>query len=107
MNDNSDMDESPPPQPDAPQPVSPQRRLQELRSIPEKDRTDAQWDEMNELEIMLASSNRAGAPDPNLRREAGGQRNGQRPQQHSRGGGQPGGHRNNNQNRNRQNRGRR
>jgi hypothetical protein len=48
-----------------PQPVSPQRRLQELRAIPERDRTDAQWDELNEIEIALASANRAGGPNPN------------------------------------------
>lgn len=37
----------------------PRRRLQELLAIPERDRTDAQWDEINELEITLASANRA------------------------------------------------
>ena len=39
-------------------PVPPRRRLQELLAIPERDRTEAQWDELNELEITLASSNR-------------------------------------------------
>jgi hypothetical protein len=38
---------------------SPRRRLQELLAIPERERTDAQWDEINELEITLASANRA------------------------------------------------
>ncbi len=40
------------------QPTSPRRRLQELLAIPERQRTDAQWDEINELEITLASVNR-------------------------------------------------
>jgi hypothetical protein len=39
-------------------PLSPVReRLQALQAIPERDRTDEQWDEMNELEIALASEN--------------------------------------------------
>jgi hypothetical protein len=47
----------------APQNVSPRRRLQELQSIPERDRTEAEWDELHELEISLAPGNRAdGAP---------------------------------------------
>ena len=41
-----------------PQPVPPRRRLQELLAIPDGQRTDEQWDELNELEIMLASGNR-------------------------------------------------
>jgi hypothetical protein len=68
---NSAMDES--------QPISPRDRLRALQAIPERQRTDAEWDELNELEIKLASGNREGAP-----------------QQHARGnvpapGGQPGG----------------
>ncbi|MBW7860728.1 MAG: hypothetical protein H3C33_06470 [Rhodocyclaceae bacterium] len=51
-----------------PQPISPRRRLQELLAIPDSQRTDAEWDELNELEISLAPGNREGAPDPNLRR---------------------------------------
>ena len=47
-----------------PQPTSPRARLQALQAIPERQRTDAEWDELNELEIMLASSNREGAPQP-------------------------------------------
>ena len=58
-----------PPPPPQEQPVPLQRRLQELRAIPERDRTDAQWDELNEVEIALASANRPGAPDPNIRHE--------------------------------------
>jgi hypothetical protein len=37
------------------------RRLQALLQIPEKERTEAQWDEINELEIGLASGNRPDA----------------------------------------------
>jgi hypothetical protein len=50
------------------QPVSPRRRLQELLAIPDRQRTDEQWDELNELEIMLASGNRGGAPEQGARR---------------------------------------
>lgn len=39
----------------------PRRRLQELLAIPERQRTDEQWDEINELEISLTSANRAPA----------------------------------------------
>lgn len=48
----------------APQAVSPRRRLQELLAIPDNQRSEAEWDELNELEIMLAPGNRAGAPMP-------------------------------------------
>jgi hypothetical protein len=54
-------------------------RLRELLQIPDRERTDAQWDELNELEIVLASSNRQGAPRPeqgggqNRPRHGGGQ----------------------------------
>jgi len=51
-------------------PVSPRRRLQELLAIPERQRTDEQWDEINELEIKLASANREDAPDPSARRDS-------------------------------------
>jgi hypothetical protein len=48
-------------------------RWQELLAIPESQRTDAQWDEIHELEIKLSSANREqpleqgnpdGWPDP-------------------------------------------
>jgi hypothetical protein len=53
---------------DAPQqPVSPRQRLQELLAIPEGQRTEAQWDEINELEIKLASGNRQQAPEQGAR----------------------------------------
>jgi hypothetical protein len=57
-----------PPQTDKPQTESPRQRLQALLSIPERQRTDAQWDEIVELEITLAPGNRAGAPDQHMRR---------------------------------------
>lgn len=41
-----------------PRGFDPRRRLRELLSVPERDRTDAQWDEINELEIQLAPGNR-------------------------------------------------
>ncbi len=43
----------------------PRKRLKALLSIPERDRTDEQWDEIVELEIQLAPGNRTGAPNPN------------------------------------------
>lgn len=42
-----------PPMPD------PRRRLRELLAIPDRDRSDALWDELIELEIQLAPGNRA------------------------------------------------
>ena len=69
---------------DEQQPISPRARLQALLAIPERQRTDAEWDELNELEIMLASGNRQGAPDPNR-----GNIQGQGGQHNRLGGGQP------------------
>jgi len=45
------------------------RRLRELLAVPERDRTDAQWDEIAELELRLAPGNRIepskrGEPSP-------------------------------------------
>jgi hypothetical protein len=48
-------------------PDDPRRRLRELRAIPERDRTDAQWDELNELEIQFAPGNRIDGPSPDRR----------------------------------------
>jgi hypothetical protein len=42
----------------------PRRRIRELMSIPERDRTDAEWDELNELEIQTAPGNRSGNAQP-------------------------------------------
>jgi len=67
-------------------PVPPRRRLQELLAIPERDRTEAQWDELNELEITLASSNRDQGGQQRMGQ--GGQNQGGQNQ----GGQNPGGH---------------
>ncbi|HEX6733983.1 MAG TPA: hypothetical protein VF096_04145 [Azonexus sp.] len=50
--------ENPPEVPVAPPSGDNRRRLRELLSIPERDRTDEQWDEIIELEIQLAPGNR-------------------------------------------------
>lgn len=55
-----------------PQTPSPRQRLQALLAVPERQRTDEQWDELIELEIVLAPGNREGAPQPNMRRNPGG-----------------------------------
>lgn len=70
-----------------PEPVSPRRRLQELLAIPERQRTDAQWDEINELEIKLASANREDAPDQGVRRDAPSTNNNNQPRRNRPGGG--------------------
>lgn len=67
---------------------SPRARMQALQAIPERQRTEAEWDELNELEIMLAPGNREGAPDPNPRHGHHSPSSG-RPKQG--GGGMPGG----------------
>lgn len=72
----------------APQQTSPRRRLQELLAIPDNQRTDAEWDELNELEISLAPGNREGAPDPNLRRPTPSTGLGRKPPRGPRPGGQ-------------------
>ncbi len=74
------MDETPP--------ISPQARVQQLQAIPERQRTDAEWDELNELEIMLASVNRQGAPMPGAQR-SGGNPGGGRQDHRGGGGGRP------------------
>jgi hypothetical protein len=43
-------------------------RLQQLLAVPDRQRTEAEWDELNELEIMLASGNREGSPEQGIRR---------------------------------------
>lgn len=61
-----------PPNPETPpenpavvtQPFDARRRLRELLSVPERDRTDEQWDEIIELEIQLAPGNRVSANEP-------------------------------------------
>ena len=52
----------------APQKMSPRGRLQELLAIRESQRTDAQWDEIHELEIELSSANREQPLEQSARR---------------------------------------
>lgn len=52
------------------QTTSPRQRLKELLAIPERQRTDAEWDEINELEITLAAANRTDKHEPAARRNA-------------------------------------
>jgi len=49
------------------------RRLRELQAIPDRDRSDAVWDEIVALEIQLAPGNRApsGQPDSGRRQDPG------------------------------------
>ncbi len=61
---NNPNPENPPVTPPAPQPVDNRRRLRELLSVPERDRTDEQWDEIIELEIQLAPGNRISGNEP-------------------------------------------
>lgn len=44
-------------------PTSPEQRLKELLAIPERDRTDEEWDEMNGLYLSLSPENRINGPD--------------------------------------------
>ena len=62
-----------------PQTIDPRRRIRELLAIPDRDRTDAEWDELNELEIRTAPGNRtSGHPDYYGQSERGpGKRQGQ------------------------------
>ena len=53
---------------DKPQPNPARQRLQALLAVPEGQRTEAQWDELHELEITLAPGNREGAPLPGAQR---------------------------------------
>jgi len=48
-------------------------RLKELLAIPDRERTDAQWDELNELEILMAVSNRNLSPHSPQPQKGGGQ----------------------------------
>jgi len=84
MNEEKPTQPTPTPHPETPRdetaPVKPQvqdprRRLRELLAIPERDRADAIWDEIVQLEIELAPGNRA----PSTQADAGrGQEPGQR-----------------------------
>jgi hypothetical protein len=70
------------------------RRLRELLSVPERDRTDAQWDEIIELEVQLAPGNRM-APAPRGASSANPNANPGRQQPRKHGGPRPSGKRSN------------
>ena len=55
---------------DKPQPISAHHRLQELLAIPERQRTEEQWDEINELEITLTPVNRAITSERSIRHKS-------------------------------------
>ena len=57
----------------APPPNDNRRRLRDLLSIPERDRTDEQWDEIIELEIQLAPGNRISGNEQGAGHERGSQ----------------------------------
>ena len=65
-----------------PQPLDPRSRIRELLAIPERDRTDEQWDELNELEIRTAPGNReSDRPlDRPMEKRSGSQGQGRRPE---------------------------
>jgi hypothetical protein len=73
-------------------------RIKELLAIPDRERSDAEWDELNELEIMMAVSSRQAMPRPDMPRggNGGGGQGGNRPRH---GGGGNGGQHPNNPNR--------
>jgi len=48
------------------QPLDMRRRLRELLSVPERDRSDEVWDEIIELEIQLAPGNRISGGEPQV-----------------------------------------
>lgn len=54
----------------------PRRRLRELLSVPESQRTDPQWDEIIELEVQLAPGNRIGGEMPRGNDRGQGQKGG-------------------------------
>lgn len=73
---NTPNPENPPANPPVQQPTDNRRRLRELLSIPERDRTDEQWDEIIELEIQLAPGNRISSGDQGAMNTGGGQSHG-------------------------------
>ena len=94
LGDNARMDEnekpvappvaqpSAPMQSSAPEPApaaptfDPRRRLRELLSVPESQRSDPQWDEIIELEVQLAPGNRIGGETPRGNDRSQGQKSG-------------------------------
>ena len=82
---------SAPPQAPAAPVFDPRRRLRELLSIPESQRTDPQWDEIIELEVQLAPGNRIGQETPSGGKRSGHPHQGQGGNKGGGGGGPPGG----------------
>ena len=94
LDDNGRMDETEKPntptatpipaptQTSAPEPIpsppsfDPRRRLRELLSVPEGQRSDPQWDEIIELEVQLAPGNRIGGDPTRNNDRAQGQKGG-------------------------------
>jgi hypothetical protein len=95
MNTEQPDSEQPDPAPSTEQPAQPdpRRRLRELLAIPERDRSDAVWDEIIELEIDLAPGNRLSAPQGHGQGQGNGGRRHEpgRPQQQPPGGQRAGG----------------
>lgn len=85
MNDEKPISEQPIEAPPLePQAQDPRRRLRELLATPERERSDAVWDEIIALEIELAPGNRATSPQADIgRRQEPGRRqeSGRRPEQ--------------------------
>ncbi len=54
----------------SPEPTSPRQRLSALLAIPERERSDAEWDEINDLEIRLAPGNREDGPKQQMQNQA-------------------------------------
>ncbi len=61
--------------------------MQELLEIPDSQRTEAEWDELIELEISMAPGNREGAPQPGARRMDSGTGGPRKPGRHAKPGG--------------------
>jgi hypothetical protein len=53
-----------------PERISPSLRLQALLSTPERQRTEAEWEEINELEISLTPANREVVQKQGIRRNS-------------------------------------
>jgi hypothetical protein len=68
------------------QPQSPRRRLQSLLAIPDNQRTEADWDEIVELEIQLAPGNREDGPGRDMRTATPQSQQNRRPNKHAGGG---------------------
>lgn len=82
MNESNDSTQEPVPAQAASVSIDLKRRMRELLSIPDSQRSEDQWDELIEIEIQLAPGNRVGSTAPRQNDMRGG---------HSSRGGNPGG----------------